>query len=131
MADEEIPIVNEIAQVGTWQPYNFLKFVEEEMQLRGREYQILDLQADLGAIKISVGYATKCGKSKYEVVKFLLWALDGITDERITSLQFLPRVLHGFFGNAPEGAPAKARERREIELSPSLRRWLDELKAEN
>jgi hypothetical protein len=128
--DEDINITNEISKVDSWKPYDFLTFVENEMSLRGREYQITDLPADLGAMKTCVVYAEKCGKSRYEVVKFLLWALDGVTDERLTSLQFLTSCLRKFFGETREPETEKKRKRQEIELSPEMTRWLDELRAQ-
>ena len=129
--DQDIPIENEIARVDAWRPYDFLSLVESEMSLRGREYQVMDLQADLGALKSCLTYAERCRRSKYDVVRFLIWALDGTTEPTLTSLKFLPGVLRGFFGNAPERAKSPARERRDIPLSGPMRAWLDELKAGN
>lgn len=128
MEDQDIPISNEIAQVDTWQPYNFVKFIEDEMSLRGREYQILDLPGDLGVMKTCISYAEKCNRGRYDVVKFVIWALDGTTDPKLTCLKFLPAMLRGYFGTAPESIKAAPRERKEIELSSAMKAWLDDLR---
>ena len=133
MTDEnpDIDIDNNIARVDSWKPYDFLSFIEGEMSLRGREYQIMDLASDLGSIKLCINYAAKCQKSRYEVVKFILWALDGVTDEKITSLRFLTGCLRGFFGNTIS-APEKMKKARGAinseDLSADMRSWLDSLK---
>lgn len=127
---EDLPINNQLAEVDTWKPYDFLTFVEEEMRLRGKEYQVLDLQVDLGALKGCMNYAKAMGKGNYAVVQYITWLLDGITDQHITSLQFLMGPLRSYFGDAPAAAAVVkklAKQDHEVKLSVGMKAWLDTL----
>jgi len=128
---EEISINNQIAVVDEWKPYDFLTFIENEMRIRHKDYQVMDLQADLGAIKTCLVYAKAVGKGNYSVVEYINWLLDGIKDPALTSLQFMTASLRAYYGSAPESAlpkPRKAKVAVEVKLTSNMVTWLDSLK---
>jgi hypothetical protein len=130
---DDLKISNQLAEVEAWKPYDFLSFIEKELQLRGKDYQVMDLQSDLGSIKTCITYAKAVGKGNYQVVEYILWLLDGIKDPTMTSLQFLPASLRSYFGNAPASAlpkTKKAKVETVIRLSSAMVTWLDALKQE-
>lgn len=130
---DDLRIDNQLAIVDGWKPYDFLSFIEKEMAVRSKDYQVMDLQADLGAIKTCVTYAKACGKGNYQVVEFILWLLDGVKDTELTSLQFMPASLRHYFGAAPEKALPKTKKAREVipvTLSEGMLKWLNVLKQE-
>lgn len=128
---EEVPINNQLTDVDSWKPYDFLTFVEQEMSLRGKTYQVMDLQQDLGALKSCITYAKSVGKGNYSVVEYIIWLLDGITDAQITSLMFFLGPLRHFYGDSKPGLSAikkKHKPKAEVKLSPAMVAWLDTLK---
>ena len=129
---DDLRINNQLAQVDEWRPYDFLSFIEQEMALRGKDYQVMDLQADLGSIKQCMTYAKAVGKGNYSVVEYITWLLDGITDMRLTSLQFMSASLRHFYGVAPASALPKAKKPAkldtEVKLTSSMVAWLSSLK---
>jgi hypothetical protein len=127
---EEIPINNQLGEVDIWKPYDFLTFVEEEMRIRGKDYQVTDLQADLAALKICMAYAKSVGKGNYSVVQYVTWVLDGVTTISFTSLQFLTAPLRHYYGNTQMAAPKTKVTKPvvEVKLSAGMAAWLDELR---
>ena len=128
---DDININNQLSLVDSWKPYDFLTFIEKELQVRGKDYQVMDLAADLGSIKNCITYAKAMGKGNYSVVEYLTWLFDGVTDTTFTSLQFLPASLRHYYGVAPASAlpkPKKAKVEVEVKLTSTMVGWLNSLK---
>lgn len=122
----EIDIDNEMAIANTWRPYDFLKFIERELGLRGISHQIFDLKADLGAIKVCLKYVEKVGRRPSSFVKYCLWLFDGLDMKEITSLGFLPQSLRHFYGQAKETPEAKKIvEKHTKKIDDTAKSWLD------
>ena len=128
---DDIPINNQLAEVELWKPYDFLTFIESELRMRGKDYQVMDLQADLGSIKNCISYAKAVGKGNYSVVQYITWIFDGVKDTELTSLQFLPASLRHYYGAAPASALPKERKVKTetmVTLTADMKLWLDSLK---
>lgn len=125
----EIDIDNELSVANEWKPYDFLKFIERELALRGINHQIFDLKADLGAISVCLKYIAKTGRRPSSFVKYCIWLFDGLDMQDVTSLAFLPQSLRHFYGNVKETPEAKKIVEKHIKkIDNAAKSWLDQIK---